>query len=273
MKLLITVLLVVALLCSPATSAVEGLQIHFLDVGQADAAIMLCDDEVMMIDGGNANDSQLIYSYLKNTLQIEHIDYIVATHPHEDHVGGLPAVLNACTIGTIYSPVLDYDNDSFQTLKRYAEKQDIPIEYPPVETSFFLGTARVQVLGPSVIYDNVNDMSIILKIVYDDIMFLFMGDAEATAEHVMLEEGRNLQANLLKVGHHGSSSSSTKVFLDAIEPQVAIISVGEDNAYGHPSVDVINRLTEMGTVVLRTDLNGHIVCYCDGDKITIEYER
>ena len=271
--LLLMTLIVVSLPCTVSASAEKGLSIHFIDVGQADAAVILCDDEVLMIDGGNVADSSLIYSYLTNTLAIDHIDYMIGTHPHEDHIGGLAGALNACSVGTVYSPVDNYDSDAFNDFKRYAEAQVGSLTLPSVGDTFTIGSATAQFLSPAYPYDNTNDASIVVKIVYGDTSFLFAGDAEWEAEHDMVESGYDLSATLLKAGHHGSDSSSSYVFLREVMPQYAVISVGEGNSYGHPTEEALSRLRDVGATVYRTDLQGTIICHSDGDTLTFETEK
>ena len=263
----------VILVCLVASaSAKSDFTIHFIDVGQADAALIICDGEVLMIDGGNASDSSLIYSYLTNTLGIEHIDYMIATHAHEDHIGGLSGALNACTVGKVYSPVTEYDSKTFNSFIKYVHIQGLEVTVPTVGNIFNLGSATVQFLSPKYMYANTNDTSIVVKIVYGNTSFIFTGDAEWEPEHDMVDSGYDLSATLLKVGHHGSNSSSCYVFLREIMPQYAVISVGEDNSYGHPTEDTLSRLRDVGAIVYRTDLHGDIICHSDGEKLTFETE-
>ena len=250
-----------------------GFCIHFIDVGQADAAVIMCDGEVLMIDGGNTADSSLIYTYLTRTLGLEHIDYMIGTHAHEDHIGGLAGALNACTVGTVYSPVIDYDSEAFQDFKRYAENQVGSLTIPSVGDTFNLGSATVQFLSPAYQYSDTNDTSIVVRIVYGNTSFLFTGDAEWEPEHDMVESGYDLSATLLKVGHHGSDTSTSYVFLREIMPQYAVISVGEGNSYGHPTEDTLSRLRDADVTVYRTDLQGDIICYSDGNTLTFVTEK
>ena len=176
--LLAVVMMLMLVFTTSAVGEDSGFCIHFIDVGQADAAIVICDGEVLMIDGGNVGDSSLIYSYLTRTLGLEHIDYMIGTHAHEDHIGGLSGALNACTVGKVYSPVSDYDSEAFQDFKRYAEEQVGSLTIPSVGETFNFGSATVQFLSPAYQYASTNDTSIVVKIVYGNTSFLFTGDAE-----------------------------------------------------------------------------------------------
>lgn len=188
-----------------------------------------------MIDGGNAEDSSFVFSYLRNTLGLERIDYMIATHPHEDHIGGLSGALNACSVGTVYSPVTECDSKAFSSLLKYTEKQGLSLTVPCVGDSFSVGSAEVSFLSPTREYSDVNEMSIVVRIVYGDTSFLFVGDAGWDAEHDMVNSGYSLSSTLLKISHHGSDSASSYVFLREVMPPYAVISVGADNAYSHPN--------------------------------------
>lgn len=246
------------------------LTIYFVDVGQADSTIITCDEDVLMIDGGNAADSRLIYSLLRNTLGIQHIDYMIATHPHEDHVGGLAAALNACSVDVLLTPVLDYDTKAFHSMMKYAQAQETEIKVPKPGDSFRVGSAEVDILGPLKEYSNTNDLSIVCKITCGHTSFLFGGDAEWEAEHDLVESGVNLSADVLKVNHHGSNTSTSYVFLREVMPTYAIISVGADNSYGHPSDEVLSRLQDAGAIIMRTDQLGTIKCVSDGKSIVFK---
>ena len=258
-----------ALLFSFANAEEEsGLKIYFLDVGQADAAVILCEGESLMIDGGNAADSSFVYSFLTNTLHLEHLNYMIASHPHEDHVGGLAGALNACTVDTLYTPMTEYDTRAFQSMMKYARQQGAAIIVPKPGDSFTVGSAKVEILAPLRNYENINDMSIVAKVVYGDTSFMFTGDIEWDAEHDLIDADADLSADVLKVPHHGSDTSSSYVFLRAVMPSYAVISVGKGNAYGHPVEDTLSRLKDVGAEVIRTDELGTIICDSDGHSIT-----
>lgn len=250
----------------------SSFEAHFIDVGQADAALVVCDGETMLIDGGNREDSSLIYSYLKKQ-EITHLDYIVATHAHEDHVGGLPGALNYATVGTALCSVERYDSGVFETFVAQLDKQGKEITVPKAGDRFELGSAQVQVVGPVQKSNDPNNMSLVLRIEYGEASFLFTGDAERQEEQDILAAGYELESTVLKVGHHGSENSTTYPFLREIMPEYAVISVGEDNSYGHPTPEALSRLQDAGTKILRTDQNGTILCTSDGNTVSFTMER
>ena len=255
----------------PSPESESYFEVHYIDVGQADAALVMCDDKYMLIDGGNHEDSDLIYTYLKN-LEISHLDYIVASHAHEDHVGGLSGALNYATVATVYCPVTEHDSEPFRYFQKYVKEVGAVITVPNVGDNFSLGSATAEVLGVNG-GSEPNDTSIILKITYGETAFLFMGDAEKEAEDAVLSSGCNLSATVLKVGHHGSSDSTSFSFLREVAPSHAIISVGKENGVGHPTKTVLGRLKDAGVKVYRTDLQGDIIVSSDGEIITVTVEK
>ncbi len=246
--------------------------IRFIDVGQADSALVECDGKYMLIDGGNAADSNLIYSVLKNS-NISHLDYIVGTHAHEDHIGGLPGALNYATVGTVYAPVTSYDSKAFNSFVKYTEQRGSSVTIPKAGENFTLGNASVTILGPVKSYADTNNTSIVLRIVYGDTSFLFTGDAERDAEQDILFAGYELGSTVLKVGHHGSDSSTTYPFLREILPEYAVISVGTGNSYGHPTENTLSRLRDADVKVYRTDMQGDIICTSDGKNVSFEVKK
>ncbi|MBQ8432874.1 MAG: MBL fold metallo-hydrolase [Clostridia bacterium] len=242
-------------------------EVHFIDVGQADAALVICDGRTMLIDGGNRDDSDLIYSYLRKQ-GVTYLDYVVSTHPHEDHVGGLAGALTAADAGVVLSPVTSFPTAAFQNFVNRVRARGLSLTVPKAGDSFLLGSALVTVLGPVQAYDDVNNSSIVLRIVYGETSFLFTGDMEQEAERDLFESGVELRSTVLKVGHHGSNSSSTYRFLRAAAPAYGVISVGKDNEYGHPTESVLSRLRDAEVTLYRTDLHGDVVCYSDGKTVS-----
>jgi competence protein ComEC len=253
-------------------SQTSGLTVHFIDVGQADAALVECGGQAMLIDGGNAADSSLVVSYLKGQ-GVEYLDYVVCSHAHEDHVGGLSGPLNACTVGAVLAPVTQYDSKVFSDFVKYTQQQGLTVTVPRAGDTFSLGDARVTVLGPVAEYEQTNNTSLVLRLDYGQTSFLFTGDMEREAEEGLVASGSDLSATVLKVGHHGSNTSSSYVFLRAVLPAYAVISVGADNSYGHPHQEVLSRLYDAQTTVYRTDQQGTVVAVSDGAQVTFTTEK
>lgn len=237
--------------------------VHYIDVGQADAALVECDGQYMLIDGGNKADSNVIYSVLKSA-GASHLDMVVGTHGHEDHIGGLPGAYNYADVDLTLCSVKSYNSDAFADFAKYAGN----ISIPRVGDSYKLGSADVKILGVNGGSD-ANNSSIVLKITYGETAFLFTGDAEREAEQAILNTGADLSATVLKVGHHGSDTSTTYSFLREIMPEYAIISVGKGNSYGHPTDATLSRLRDAGVKVYRTDLNGDIKVTSDGKTVSV----
>lgn len=246
--------------------------VHFIDVGQADASLILCDGKSMLIDAGNAADSNLIYAYLKKQ-SLNHLDYIVCTHAHEDHVGGLSGALNYATVDVALAPVTSYDSKAFRNFTSYLAKQNVAITVPSVGDTFALGSASVNILGPVTSTSDTNNTSIVLRVVYGDTSFLFTGDAEREEEQDILNAGYTLNSTVLKVGHHGSDTSTSYVWLREIMPKYAVISVGKDNSYGHPTEEVLSRLRDSDTKTYRTDMQGDVICVSDGKAVSFTVGR
>lgn len=209
----------------PDIGADSKFEVHFIDVGQADAALVFSDDETMLIDGGNPQDSSLIAAYLKK-YNISHLNYIVCSHAHDDHVGGLPGALSVATVDAVYAPKTENDIKAYSSFKSKVAAQGLSITNPSPGDTFQFGSSTVLFLGP--VHENVsdlNDTSIVMKITYGDTSFLFTGDAERDEEQSILAQNYDLSATVLKVGHHGSGDSTTYPFLREIMPEYGIISV------------------------------------------------
>lgn len=253
----------------------NGLTVHFIDVGQADCALLECDGKYMIIDGGNVEDGQLVVSYLKQ-MGVETVDHVVCTHAHEDHVGGLPAVLSVFDAEAVYSPVTEYSSKVFRDFVEKTENQGLSLTVPKPGDQFTLGTATVTVLGPVKEYEEANDTSIVLKVTYGDSDFLFTGDMEVAAENNMIDhwgDSFDWEVEVLKVGHHGSDTSSGYRFVYETNPTYGVISVGEGNSYNHPNEEPLSRLKDAGVVIFRTDYLGHVIARTDGKEITFTWEN
>ena len=250
----------------------QAFQMHFIDVGQALSVLVECDGQFMLYDGGNVDDGSLVVSYLQNQ-GVEELQYVFCSHAHEDHVGGLAAALAYFPANHVYSPVTEADTKCFQDFVKYTQQQGLQVEVPAVGTVWPLGSATVTLLGPVKQYDETNDTSLVLRIDYGSTSFLLTGDMESDAERDLVESGANLKADVLQVGHHGSSTSSSYVFLNAVLPKMGIISCGVNNKYGHPHEETLSILRDAGVDVYRTDLMGTITIGSDGANYTVSSEH
>ncbi len=249
---------------------ISDFEVHFIDVGQADAALVFSNGKTMLIDGGNREDSSLIAAYLKK-YNVQSLDYVICSHAHEDHVGGLSGALSVAKAGTVFAPKKMSDTKVCQSFLQKVEEQGLIVQHPEPGKSFSFGNSQVQFFGPvKEDYGDFNNTSVVMKITYGKTSFLFTGDAESEAEHDIIEQHYDLKSTVLKVGHHGSDTSSSYVFLREVMPQYAVISVGENNSYGHPGETVMSRLRDVGTQVYRTDMQGDIVCRSDGERVTFK---
>jgi len=248
------------------------LRVHFLDVGQADCIlIQVPGGKNVLIDGGNNDDGPAVVSYLKKQ-GVRRLDVVVATHPHEDHVGGLDSVLNAFEAGKVYAPRVTANTKSFEDFLLAVQRKGLKITEARAGMALDLGPAASALfLAPAGTgYEDLNDYSAVLKLTCGGTSFLFTGDAEAVSEAEMLRSGRDLKADVLKVGHHGSASSTTAEFLKAVSPKYAVISVGAGNDYHHPSPKTLARLAAAGVKIFRTDERGTVVVESDGQQITVQ---
>ena len=255
----------------PTTQA-DSLSVHYIDVGQADCALLECGGQYMIIDGGNVDDSDLVVTYLQDQ-GVEQLHTVICTHAHEDHVGGLAAVLAVYPTEQILTPTRTYSSACFDDFLYYADQQNIAITIPDPGDSFYLGNAEVTVLGPVKSYADPNNTSIVVKVEFGDTSFLFTGDMEKDAETDMLDYGMDVSADVLKVGHHGSSTSTGYRFLYEVDPEYAVISVGKDNTYGHPHRETVAILGDAGVPMFRTDELGTILAISDGSEITFTWEK
>lgn len=248
------------------TAQAGTLTVTWLDVGQGDAAVIQCGGQSMLIDGGKPEKSSYIYAWLQQH-GLNYLDVIVATHVDADHIGGLSGALNYASVGTAYCPVTTGTTETFQSFVKYLAQRDKQITVPTAGETFALGGAQVQILGPLHRAEDSNDNSIVLKVSFGATSFLFTGDAERAEEQDLLNAGVNLQSTVLKVGHHGSDTSTSYPFLRAVAPQYAVISVGAGNSYGHPTEAVLSRLRDAGVTTFRTDMQGEITAVSDGQTI------
>lgn len=244
--------------------------IHFLDVGQADSILLeLPNNEIMLIDAGNNSDGRKVVSYLRDK-GIDTIDYLIGTHPHADHIGGLDDVIDNFEIGRIYLPQVIHTSKTFEDVLLAVQRKGKKITPARAGVSI-LNESELKIYFLSPIkndYDDLNHYSAVIKVDFLNKSFLFTGDAEIPNEEEMIEKyGSSLKSHVLKVGHHGSNTSTSEEFIEKVVPDYAVISVGKDNSYGHPSALVIQRLQNHGVKIYRTDLQGTIIARSDGQQI------
>lgn len=248
----------------------EFLLMHFIDVGQGDSTLIeLPNGEVTLIDGGSRSTRDQLVKYLKDQ-NIEKIHYLIGTHPHEDHIGGLPEIIRNFEIGKIYLPNKTNNTAIFEELLNEIKKNNITLVVGKTGVDIInSGELKYYIISPFKEYEDINNNSIVTKLIYNNFSAIITGDAEKKAEIDILEGAYDLKANILKVGHHGSSTSNTQDFLDKIQPDFSVISLGKNNEYGHPHKEVVQGLEAMNTKILRTDEMGTIVFQTDGQEIKL----
>lgn len=242
------------------------LEVHFIDVGQADATLIKCDDKAMLIDAGENDSGTKIQSYLKSQ-NVDKLDYIIGTHPDSDHIGGLDVIIYKFGCDKILMPDTKKNNKTYRDVEDSLKSRNLAKTVPEVGQRYALGEASFTIVGPNASYDSSNDNSISILLEYGNSKFLFTGDAQQEAEEDMVNNGINIDCDVYKVGHHGSKTSSTEELLNAASPAYAVISCGENNDYGHPHASVLNSLRQRGIKVFRTDEQGTIVATTDGTSI------
>lgn len=243
------------------------LSIYVMEVGQGDAVLVRCAGATLLVDAGpNAAEYHLLDEL--RAMGIRHLDVLVLTHPDEDHIGGADVILDECSVGRVYMPVLDAEDETFARLLEASARSGAEISVPRRGDRFSLGEAEITFLAPLDLQGSSNDSSTVLRVSCGDVSALFMGDAELTAEELLLQQysPEELSADLLKVGHHGASTSSSDALLDAVSPRFAAISCGYGNDFGHPSRSVTDALSRRGIDVGRTDREGTLVYCSDGEK-------
>ena len=258
---------------SKNSSGETKLTVHYIDVGQGDATLIQCGEHSMLIDAGNNDKGTAVRAYL-NSQNVKSLDLVIGTHGDADHIGGLDVVIYNFDCGTIIMPDRKRDTKTYQDVIDTIENKNYKITYPEVGKTYSLGEAQVEIIAPCN-YDygnNENDYSVGVLVTYGESTFLFAGDAEADAEADILQNGIDIDCDVLKASHHGSSTANSKPFLDAALPEYVVISCGEGNDYGHPHAEVMNELRSRGIKVFRTDEQGTIVAVSDGKNITFNMQ-
>lgn len=245
----------------------ENFSVSFIDVGQADSVLIRNGNYNMLIDAGNNEDGEKLVNYFKS-LGIEEFTYVFATHPHEDHIGGMDDIINNFKIDNYYMSNKLSTTKTFMDVLDALDGRNLKYTVPNKGDTLKLGDANIKVIYPGDDKSNINDSSIVLKITYGKNSFLLTGDATSNVERKIYNE--DIKSDVLKVAHHGSSYSSTDVFLDKVKPYYAVISVGKNNIYNHPSNKTLEKLNKRNIKAYRTDLDGTVVFISDGDNLSVK---
>lgn len=253
-----------------------GLQVHYIDVGQGDSILISCDGENILIDGGDTYAADAILGYLKKQ-DVTKLDYIIATHPHADHIGSLDDVINEFETENIIMPKIK--DSEVPTTKAYErlldaiDENNVNVIAAKPGNSYDIGSGVMEILAPVTDYDDLNNYSVVSRFIYGDTSFLFTGDAEKQAENDILNLGEDVKADVLKLGHHGSSTSTGENWLEAVDPEICVMSLGEGNDYGHPHKETLQAMRDYNLEYYRTDLSGNIVIVSDGKNLSITTDK
>ena len=247
----------------------NNLVIHFVDVGLGDCILIGQNNEYVLIDAGNNEDGQLLVEYLKE-LGVKKFKYVIGTHAHEDHIGGIDNIINNFELDKFYMPDVITTTKTFEDVLDALLKKQKAFDTPKIGDKFKLNDLEFEVLYLGTDKSDLNDTSIVLKLTYKNTTYLFMGDATSKVEKILINEGKDLSSDVLKVGHHGSQYSSTATFLKKVNPSYAVIQVGQDNEYDHPKQVTLDKLNKLNTLTYRTDEQGTIILTSDGENITFE---
>ena len=248
-------------------SSTSEVLVYFIDVGQADAIYIKDGNSNMMIDAGNNADGKLLVKYLQS-LKVEEFKYVVGTHAHEDHIGGMDDIINNFKIDNFYMPEAISTSKTFEDVLDALDKNKVTFQTPKIGDKFTLENTNFEVLSIGNDTSDLNDTSLVLKMSYNNTCVLFMGDASSNVEKTLLD--KNINCQVLKVGHHGSRYSSSDEFIKKVNPTYGIIMVGEGNKYGHPTKKTLDILNKYKVTIHRTDEEGTIVMHLKGDDISFE---
>ncbi len=252
-----------------AVKPTDIMEVHFIDVGQGDAILVETGSSAMLIDAGENNKGTIVKEYLNNQ-QITKLDYVIGTHPHSDHIGGLDTILDSFEVGKVLLPNTTHTTKTFEDVLDALERHNLSITLPEVGAKYYLGSSSFTILAPgNETYEEINNYSIAIRLAFGDTAFLLAGDAENLSEHEMLKTGINIKSDVLKLSHHGSSYSSSKEFVEAVDPSYSVASVGENNEYGHPHATTLQTLLDADIKLYRTDKQGTIVFTSNGQTISV----
>ena len=248
--------------------ALDEIFVSFIDVGQGDSILIRSADNAVLIDGGQHRYRNVVLSYLQEA-NVSRLDIVVATHPHSDHIGSLPTIISRIDVGFVAMPEITHNTETFENFLEAILNNDIDVVFPLAGDILQAGIINLEVVSPQNISNNINNSSIVLRLVHGETAFLFTGDAEREAEMQMVSSGQDIRANVLKIGHHGSRTSTTQSFLNQVAPDIAVISVGGSNPFGHPHNEVVARLKEAEVDIFRTDIHGNILMATNGRGIFV----
>lgn len=266
------VFLLICLVVFPVTAEASSLRLHMLDVGQGLSILAESEGHYMLIDGGGGEASSFVVSYLQQQ-GVETLDYIVATHYDEEHINGIIGALHVFDCKVILSPDYEADTKVYSSYVTAAEDSGAQVLHPSQGDTYSFGEAEICVVGPVTYdYEDENNRSVAVRLTCGQTSCLISGDAESQSEEDMVNSGVQLASDLYVAGHHGSSTSSSIYFLDAVSPSYVWISCGAGNSYGHPTEKVMQRLQEMGCLMFRTDMQGTVTAYTDGEGFTFDQE-
>ncbi len=252
------------------------LQVYFIDVGNADSILIRQGEANALIDAGERGDGDDVLAYL-NTQGVKKLDLVIATHPHADHIGGMTDVINGIEIDKFVMSFMPEDETpttaTYLNMLTALDEKNVTVEEAKSGTVYALGTAQLTVLAPLSESSEANNISVVTRLTFGERSFLFMGDAETAVENELLLSGAPLSADVIKIGHHGSDTSSSQAFLSKVDADHAIIPCGKGNSYGHPNADVLSRLEKMDVAIYRADVHGHIAIATDGKSLDISTQK
>ena len=266
LSVLLTLFVFTSCTFDPADGSKEML-VHFIDVGQGDCVLLESGDDFVLIDAGEVEYGDSVCDYLLSR-RVKQLDYVIATHPHSDHCGGLTKVIENFETKNFITKETDQQTKSWLDVLGAVDKYDANYIDATVDSTYTFGNASFEILGPVTDYEDYNNSSVIVKATCNDTSFLFTGDVEKSAENDMLRNEIIVESDVLKVSHHGSSTSSSSEFLSAVDPSYAVIMCGENNEYGHPHKEVVTELDNRGITTYRTDTCGTIVASVDNGELS-----